>query len=120
MPTQHIHAARKRFVGLIHRIAAKHHGVSTDPGLRVDHRIPPDHRRAAMHLAADVHASKQDEDVPGQISLHLHRTEQAGRVMHLLASSNKYVLSHISTVTWSLAECANRKQKRQNQVAESA
>ena len=62
---------------------------------------------------ADVHASKQNEDVPRHISLHLHRTEEARRVMHLLAGGDKDIFPHIAAIPRGLAQCANRQQKRQ-------
>jgi hypothetical protein len=71
------------------------------------------------HLATDVHAPKENEDVPRQISLHLHRTEEAGGVMHLLAGSDKDVLPHIRAVPRGLAERPGGEQKRQNQATQN-
>lgn len=114
--TQYIHAPRERFIGLIDRIASQNHGIAADTRLRVDHRIAPDDRSAAPHLTTDVEASKQNKDVPSQVSLHLHRAEQAGRVMHLLPCGDEDVLPEIGAIARRLAKCANREQKRQNET----
>ncbi len=85
MSAQHIRASRDRFVSLVDRVAAQNHQVAADSGLRIDHGVAPDHGSALPHLPADIHAPKENEDTPRQIALHLHRAEQAGSVMHLLA-----------------------------------
>jgi len=99
------------FVRLIHCIAPQNYSVAANPGLRVDDRVSPDHGCTLLHLPADVDASKDDEDVPRRISLHLHRTEEAGGVMHLLAGSNEDILPDVSTAARRLAKRANRQQK---------
>ena len=92
---------------------------SPDSGLRVDNRISPDDRSAAPNLPADIQTPKENEDGSRQVSLHLHRAEQAGRVMHRLPGSDKDVLPHIRAVPWGLAECASGEQKRQNEATQS-
>jgi hypothetical protein len=68
------------------------------------------------HLAAYIQAPKEDEDVARQISLNLHRAEEAGGIMHLLAGGNEDVLPHIRAVPRGLAECSGSEQKRQNEA----
>jgi hypothetical protein len=117
---QHVRASAKRFVGLVYGIASQNHGVAADSRLRVDNRISHDHGSVTPYLAADIQAPKENEDVSRQITLYLHRTEEAGSVMHLLACSNEDVLPHIRAVPWGLAECSGDQQKRQNETTQSA
>src|ERR1700724_3297389 len=98
MSAQHIRAAGKRFVSLIHGVSTRDHSVSADSGLRIDNGIAHNHRGVTPYLAADIQASKENEDVSRQIPLHLDRAEEAGSVVHLLAGSNEDVLSHIGAV----------------------
>src|SRR5258708_1151941 len=112
--TKHIRGPGERLVGLVDGIAPKNHGVAADSRLGIDHRISPDHRSALPHLPADIQAPKENEDAARQISLHLHRAEEAGGVMHLLARSNKDILPHIPSVPRCPAK-VSRAQKIQNE-----
>ena len=119
MSTQHIRAAGQRFVRLIHCIAAQHNSVAADASLRVDHRIAPDDSGASPHLAADVEASKENEDMSRQVALYLYRAEQARCVVHLLAGRDEDVLSDVRTIARRLTECRNGQQKRQDETVQS-
>lgn len=103
MSTHHIGTSGERLVRLVNSITAQHYRIATDSRLRVDYLIAPDHRRALPHLAADVEVAKQHQDVARQISLHLHRTKDTCRVMHLLACRDEDILPQISAVARSLA-----------------
>ena len=85
MSANNIRASRQRLVRLIDRISTQHNGVAADSRLRIHHSIAANDRGAPFHAAAQVEAAEQHKNVPRQVALHLHRAEDAGRVMHLLA-----------------------------------
>ena len=98
VPTQNIGIAGDGIIRLVYRISPKNDGIAANARLRVDDGIAAQDRSAAPHHAAYSQVAEQDNRMPGQVAFHLHRTEDAGRVMHLLAGSDVDVLPYVSTI----------------------
>ena len=116
--TQHVGASAQRVIALIHRIAAEHRHIAADSRLRVDDRIPADNHRTLVHVSGHVQAAEQHKDMPRQVTFHLHRTEDAGRIVHLLAGGNVDILANISSTARRLGQRGRAEQKQKGEAAE--
>jgi len=103
MTTHHISTSRERVVRLVDRISAQHNGIATHSSLRIHYSVSTDDSGAAFHSTAQVEAAEQHEHMPRQVSFHLYRAEEAGRVMHLLTRRDINIFTKISPISRRLA-----------------
>jgi len=107
----HIGAACDRLIRLIDRVAAKNEGVAAYSRLRVYDGIAPDDRDIALYAAGYVEIPEEHKGATGQISFHLHGTEDAGGVMHLLAGGDEDILPKVEAIAGRLGVSSRGKQK---------
>lgn len=110
----HIGAAGDRLIRLIDRIAAKNDGVTAYSRLRVDDRVAPDDRNAALYAAGNVEVSEEHKGATGQIAFHLDGTEDAGGVVHLLAGRDEDILPEVDAIAGRLSGSSRGKQKHES------
>ncbi len=117
---QHIRTAGDRFIRLVHRIATQHYRIPANPRLRVNHRIAADNHRAAVNPATHIQIAKQNNRVPRQVSLNLHRAKNTHCIVHLLSRGDKDILPNITAIARCLSKRRRNKQQRKTESSEYA
>jgi hypothetical protein len=118
MSTQHVRAPAERVITLVHGVAAEHRQIAADPRLRINHRIPANHRSSLCHMPGHIQTAEQHKDASRQVALHLHRTEDTRRIMYLLAGGNVNVLADIGSTARRLAQRGRGEQKHTDEAAD--
>ncbi|MCU1222693.1 MAG: hypothetical protein JWQ42_786 [Edaphobacter sp.] len=114
MSANHISAAGDRLVRLIDRVASEDNCVAPYSRLRVDDRIASDDCNIALYAASYVEIPEEHKGATGQIAFHLHGTEDAGGVVHLLAGGDEDILPEVEAIAWYLGVSGRRgKQKHE-------